>query len=157
MRGPPIRWHINWVRLDLIWNPNNGDSSPNTKPLSSEHSLSPISLAVNLLPATSAARYGVLGITKATGSFNVCVCVSAQVSSHLMLSACVFYRLIPVTQCGHILVNINTLLVSPSFYWLYDSVLVLQFKEHHTIESKSRKNSHKLNKWFIVQKKDDSK
>lgn len=57
MRGPPIRWHINWVRLDLIWHPNNGNPDPNTKPLSSERSLSPISLAVNLLPATSAPCY----------------------------------------------------------------------------------------------------
>lgn len=55
MRGPPIRWHINWVRLDLIWHPNNGNPNPNTKPLSPECSLSPISLTVNLLPATSAA------------------------------------------------------------------------------------------------------
>lgn len=50
MRGSPIQWHINWVRLNLIWHPNNG----NTEPLSLNCSLAPISLVVNVLAATSA-------------------------------------------------------------------------------------------------------
>lgn len=59
MRGPPIRWHINWVRLDLIWNPNTvmASQNPHTRPLSSKHSLSPISLTSIQLPASSAASY----------------------------------------------------------------------------------------------------
>lgn len=56
MRGSPIQWQINWVRLNLIWRPNNGDPIGNTEALSSDCSLAPISLVVNVLPATSAVR-----------------------------------------------------------------------------------------------------
>lgn len=54
MRGSPIQWHINWVRLKVIWHPNNGKPIGNTEPLSSDCSLEPISLVVNVLLTTAA-------------------------------------------------------------------------------------------------------
>lgn len=82
MRGSPIQWRINWVRLNFIWHPNNGKPISNTEPLSSDCSLAPISLVVNVLLTTSAVCWCFLIISHCCFR-KLCLCPNNRTLSNL--------------------------------------------------------------------------